>query len=91
MSGPLTPVADVPRELRPIRHPQAKVRRDAMRALEICINASYVLPPKPGKKPRRVSTTLRGKPRIKHGKVIKAGKCRRCLDVHESYRKMVAS
>lgn len=70
---------------RPVRFPQAKKRRDEMRRLEICINGSYSLPPKPGRPPRRPST----RPMIEHGKPVKAGKCQRCCDLHDG--KSVAS
>lgn len=61
-----------------VLHPKHKERRDAMRALGICINASYVMPRADG----RFSTSPR-KQRIEHGPVVKAGKCQRCLDVHK--------
>jgi len=44
----------------------AKVRRDELRALGLCINAS-------------LKTTNRAK--VVHGEVVQAGRCQRCLDV----------
>ncbi len=63
---------------------QVKVRRDAMRALEICINGSYSLPLAPGKPPRKPNRWRR--PRVEHGKPVKAGKCERCVAQHRKSR-----
>ena len=46
----------------------SKVRRDALRAAQLCINGSLT-PDNPKRS------------RIQHGPVVKAGKCARCLEV----------
>jgi len=71
---------------KPIKHPQSKVRRDMMRALRICINGSFVVPPpptEPGKPqpPQSRPPTITSRPIVQHGPAVRGGRCQRCLDV----------
>lgn len=65
-----------------VLYPDVKLRRDKMRDLEICINASYIFSP-------NARPPVRTKPRVEHGKPVRGGKCQRCLEVHAKSRKRV--
>jgi hypothetical protein len=63
-----------------VKHPKSKERRDRMRELGICINASFLLP-RPDGTPRKPPAFNR--PMVEHGPVVAGGKCQRCIDVHK--------
>lgn len=56
----------------PVLHPSAKVRRDALRQAQRCINGPTV-------------GTI-GAGGVEHGPVVRSGKCQRCIDVHRRSR-----
>lgn len=66
-----------------VAHPKMKERRDRMRELGICINASLIIATKADGSLRAPPLLISGKPRVEHGPVVKGGKCQRCLDVHK--------
>lgn len=73
---------------KPIRHPKSKIRRDMMRALKICINGSFVVPPPPPEpgQPQKAQgrpPTITHRPVAQHGPAVKGGRCQRCIDVRK--------
>lgn len=70
MSTPRQPVyrVDGERLTPPERLLEVKIRRDALREAQRCING-----------PREGFVGARG---VVHGEVVRGGKCQRCLDVH---------
>lgn len=67
-----------------VRHPSSKIRRDKMRDLKICINASYVMDPTKSQPVRRMGM-------VEHGPPVRGGKCKRCCDVHARSQKPYVS
>ena len=64
-------LADITR----VRWPHMKKRRDLMRELRYCICGPMAPPGTPSKH------------NIVHGEVVKAGKCARCVGVHDGKEK----
>jgi hypothetical protein len=72
---------------KPIRHPKSKIRRDMMRALGICINGHFIVPPPPSEngEPQKANRapTISHRPIIEHGPAVKGGRCQRCIDARD--------
>lgn len=65
-------VSDIMSPRPEVKHPKLQMRRDRLRALELCINGPL---PVGERRNRRVGA-------VQHGPVVKGGKCQRCLDIH---------
>ncbi len=63
-----------------VEFPYSKIRRDKMRELKICINASF-----------RMKDFTQVPGAVEHGEPVKGGRCQRCCDVHAKSRKPYAS